>query len=72
MAEKEKTQRTPAREALSWVLSILVAVAVALVLAGLFVAQDYLVYTDEGLRLELPFFLPQLVGLFQRLRPLIV
>ena len=32
MAEKEKTQRTPAREALSWALSILVAVALALVI----------------------------------------
>lgn len=38
------------------IIAIVLAVAVALVLAGLFVAQDYLVYTDEGLRLELPFF----------------
>ena len=36
-------------------IAIVLAVAVVLVLGGLFLAQDYIVYTDEGLRLELPF-----------------
>ena len=38
------------------IIAIVLAVAVALVLGGLMLAQDYLVYTDEGLRLDLPFF----------------
>ncbi len=37
------------------IIAIVLGILVALVLAGLFLAQDYLVYTDEGLRLELPF-----------------
>ena len=38
------------------IIAVVLAVAVALLLAGLFVLQDYLVYTDDGLRVELPFF----------------
>ena len=38
------------------IIAILLGVVVVLVLAGLFLAQDYIVYTDEGMRLELPFF----------------
>lgn len=38
------------------IIAIVLGAAVVLVLAGLFLAQDYIVYTDEGLRLELPFF----------------
>lgn len=37
------------------IIAIVLGVVVVLVLAGLFLAQDYIVYTDEGLRLELPF-----------------
>ena len=35
-------------------IAIALAVIVVLVLAGLFYLQKYLVYTDEGVRLELP------------------
>ena len=38
------------------IIAVALAVVVVLVLAGLFVLQDYLVYTDDGLRVELPFF----------------
>lgn len=38
------------------IIAVVLAVAVVLVLAGLFVLQDYLMYTDDGLRVELPFF----------------
>ena len=38
------------------IIAIVLAVMVALVLGGLLLAQDYLVYTDEGLRLDLPSF----------------
>lgn len=38
------------------IIAIILGAAVVLVLVGLFWAQDYIVYTDEGLRLELPFF----------------
>lgn len=41
------------------IIAIVLGILVALVLAGLFLAQDYLVYTDEGLRLELPFLLEE-------------
>lgn len=37
------------------IIAIVLGVAVVLVLAGLFLAQDYIVYTDDGIRLELPF-----------------
>lgn len=37
------------------IIAIVLGILVALVLAGLFLAQDYIVYTDEGLRVELPF-----------------
>lgn len=37
------------------IIAIILGVAVILVLAGLFLAQDYIVYTDDGIRLELPF-----------------
>ena len=37
------------------IIAIILGVAVVLVLAGLFLAQDYIVYTDDGIRLELPF-----------------
>lgn len=36
-------------------IAIVLAVLVALLLAALFWGQEYLVYTDDGLRLELPF-----------------
>ena len=37
------------------IIAAALAVLVVLVLGGLFLAQDYIVYTDEGMRLELPF-----------------
>lgn len=36
-------------------IAIVLAVLVGLVLAGLFFGQEYIVYTDDGVRLELPF-----------------
>ena len=41
-------------------IAIALAVVVVLVLAGLWFGQDYIVYTDDGLRLELPPFLQNL------------
>ena len=38
------------------VMAWMLVLALMLVLAGLLVGQRYLVYTDEGVRLELPFF----------------
>lgn len=38
-------------------IAVVLAVAVVLVLAGVFYLQKYLVYTDDGVRLELPPFL---------------
>ncbi len=43
-------------DVLKWV-AIVLAVLVALVLAGLFFGQRYIVYTDSGIRLELPIFI---------------
>lgn len=40
-------------------IALVLAVLVALVLGGLFLGQDYIVFTDNGLRLDLPFFRPQ-------------
>ena len=37
-------------------LAVILFVAVLLVCGGLVLGQDYIVYTDHGLRLELPFF----------------
>ena len=37
-------------------IALVLAVLVALVLGGLFLGQDYIVFTDNGLRLDLPFF----------------
>ena len=37
------------------IIAISLGVVVALVVAVLFFAQDYIVYTDDGMRLELPF-----------------
>ena len=47
--------RSAARSALHTVLCLLVVVLL-LALAGLIIGQRYLVYTDDGVRLELPFF----------------
>ena len=38
------------------IIAISLGVVVALVVAFLFFAQDYIVYTDDGMRLELPFW----------------
>lgn len=38
------------------VVACLLVLALMLVLAGLLIGQRYLVYTDDGVRLELPFF----------------
>ena len=38
------------------VVAWLLVLALMLVLAGLLIGQRYLVYTDDGVRLELPFF----------------
>lgn len=38
------------------VIVCLLTLALLLVLAGLLIGQRYLVYTDDGVRLELPFF----------------
>lgn len=47
--------RATVRDVLKAVLVVLVVVLV-LVLAGLMLGQRYIVYTDDGVRLELPFF----------------
>lgn len=47
--------RRTSRDILIWVALVL-AVVVALVLGGLFLGQRYIVYTDDGLRLDFPFF----------------
>lgn len=47
--------RSAARDALRIVLCVLV-VGLVLVAAGLMLGQRYIVYTDDGVRLELPFF----------------
>ena len=49
------------------IIAVVLGVAVALVLAGLFLAQDYIVYTDEGPRLELPFLREEKQGSSQSL-----
>ena len=46
--------RRTLNEILKWI-AILLAVAVCLLLAGLFFGQEYIVFSDNGLRLELPF-----------------
>jgi len=46
--------RRTLNEILKWI-AILLAVAVCLLLAGLFFGQEYIVFSDSGLRLELPF-----------------
>lgn len=40
-------------------IAAVLAVLVALLLAGLFFGQEYIVYTDGGLRLDLPFLAPE-------------
>ena len=47
--------RPGARDVMKIVLSVLILVLV-LAVAGLMVGQRYIVYTDDGIRLELPFF----------------
>ena len=47
--------RSGARNILRGIVCLLVIVLM-LVLAGLIIGQRYLVYTDDGVRLELPFF----------------
>lgn len=42
-------------DVLRWIAVVLAAL-VALVVVGLVLGQDYIVYTDSGLRLEVPFF----------------
>ena len=53
--------RRTVTDILRWI-AITLAVVVVLVLAGLWFGQKYLVYTDDGLRLELPPFLQSLRG----------
>lgn len=43
-------------------IAVALAVVVVLVLAGLYFAQRYVVYTDEGPKLELPPFLQMFPG----------
>lgn len=38
------------------IAAVLVALVALLAAAGLMIAQRYIVYTDDGVRLELPFF----------------
>ena len=46
--------RRTLNEILKWI-AVLLAVAVCLLLTGLFFGQEYIVFSDNGLRLELPF-----------------
>ena len=47
--------RNGARDAIKIVLGVLILVLV-LAVVGLLIGQRYIVYTDDGVRLELPFF----------------
>ena len=47
--------RPGARDVLK-IAAVLLALLVLLSAAGLMLAQRYIVYTDDGIRLELPFF----------------
>lgn len=47
--------RTWLRDAMRLILTLLILLLTLLV-AGLMIGQRYIVYTDDGIRLELPFF----------------